>query len=74
MNTQRFTISFPAYLYEYLIHHIPSGKVSSFVAQAVEKELVNIDNDPVEEFVSLRNKLPRKSQSQILRAIKQGRK
>ncbi len=30
-------------------------------------------NDPIEEFISLRDKLPRKNQSQIMKVIKQGK-
>lgn len=52
---------------------MPSGRVSRFVAQAVEKELIELETDPIEEFVALREKLPKKDPPKILKAIKKGR-
>jgi len=73
MNTQRITVSLPNYLYEDLVRQMPSGQVSRFVAQAVEKELIKLETDPIDEFVALREKLPKKEKTQILKAIKKGR-
>ena len=73
MNTQRITVSLPNYLYEDLLRQMPSGRVSRFVAKAVEKELIGLETDPIEEFVALREKLPKKEKTRILGAIKKGR-
>lgn len=73
MNTQRITISLPKYLYEELVRQVPSGGVSNFVAQAIEKEMIKADIDPIEEFISLKDKLPKKKKATILKAIKEGR-
>lgn len=72
MNTQRITVSLPNYLYEDLVKQMPAGRVSRFVARAVEKELM-AQSDPVEDFIVLRKKLPKKEKPQILKAIKKGR-
>lgn len=72
-NTQRITVSFPKYLYEDLVQLVPSGQVSSFVAQAVEKELIEAEGDPFEEFMKLRKKFPKKRREEIMKAIKKGR-
>lgn len=47
MNTQRITVSLPKYLYEDLVQLVPTGRISNFVAQAVEKELIEVDIDPI---------------------------
>jgi len=73
MNTQRITISIPTYLYENLIRQLPAGKVSRFVAQAIEKELMKGETEPIEEFIALREKLPKKHRAEIIKAIKKGR-
>ncbi len=73
MNIQRITISIPGYLYENLIQQISAGQVSRFVTQAIEKELLSLEADPIEKFVSLREKLPKKKTTKILAAIKKGR-
>ena len=70
---QRVTISLPKYLYEVLVQHIPAGKVSSFTAQALEKELMELDSDPFERFIELREQLPKKKKLTLLKAIKKGR-
>ena len=72
-NTQRITVSFPKYLYEDLVQLVPTGQVSSFVAQAVEKELIEAGGDPFEEFIKLREKFPKRRREQIIRAIRKGR-
>jgi len=73
MNTQRITVSLPGYLYEDLLAQMPPGRVSRFVAQAVEKELTGLGTDPVEEFISLQKKLPKREKNEVLKAIKKGR-
>lgn len=74
MNTQRITVSIPKYLYDQLIRFTKPRKVSDFVAQAVERQLLEAkDTDPISEFVSLRKKLPKFPRKDILEAIKKGR-
>jgi hypothetical protein len=73
MNTQRITISIPNYLYDNLVRQLPAGKISRFVAQAIEKELARVGEEPTEEFIALRRKLPKKTREEIIRAIKKGR-
>lgn len=73
MNTQRITISLPKYLYENLLQQIPAGKVSSFVAQTIEKQLMTLPADPIDEFIDLRKKLPKRKKLDIIKAIKRGR-
>lgn len=73
MSMQRITVSLPKYIYEDLGERIPQGKVSSFVAQAVERKLLELKTDPINEFIALRKKLPKKSRAEVLAAIKKGR-
>jgi len=73
-NTQRITISLPKYLYEDLVQLIPTGQVSSFVAQAVEEQLIEFESDPFEEFMKLRKRFPKKQREEIIRAIRKGRR
>ena len=70
---QRITISVPEYLYENLVQQIPAGKLSRFAAQALEKELMKFNTNPIEEFVKLRKVLPKKKKGEILRAIQKER-
>lgn len=73
MNTQRISVSLPDYLYEDLVRQMPAGRVSRFVAKAVEKELLELETEPVEEFIDLREKLPKKTKTEIIKAIRKGR-
>lgn len=75
LNTQRLTISLPAYLHELLLSHVEKRHLSQYVAKALEKELIEseIVSDPVDEFFALRTLLPKKSRTQIERAVKKGR-
>lgn len=75
MNSQRVTISLPNYLYQKLIARTASGKISSFVAHVLEKDLFGTEmkKDPIEEFFALRKTLPKISRKQILNAIHKGR-
>lgn len=73
MNMQRITISVSEYLYENLVQQIPAGKLSRFATQALEKELMKFNTNPIEEFVKLRKILPKKKKVEILRAIQKGR-
>jgi len=73
MSMQRITISIPKYLYENLVQQIPAGKLSRFAVQALEKELMKLDTDLIEEFVKLRKILSKKKKLEILRVIRKGR-
>lgn len=74
-TTQRLTISLPEYLYQQLAKSVGPGRVSGFIAELLEKELLfqTPQRDPVEMFVKLRRILPKKSRAEIQRAIERGR-
>ena len=72
-HTYRITISLPYTVYNNLRRYVEKGKVSRFIAEAVEKELAKIVSDPIEEFMALRAKLPKKDKAEVLKAIKRGR-
>lgn len=77
MNTQRITVSLPFYIYESLIKRVPERKVSSFVSGILEEKLFFVkdgNSDPVRSFLSLRKKLPKVKDKEILQAIHKGRK
>ena len=77
MNTQRITISMPNYLYEQLLALAGKGNVSGFVTEATEAKILNkavaAKNDPVDAFFALRKIAPRRTNKQILEAIRKGR-
>lgn len=73
MDRQRITVSLPQYLADDLIRQIPAGQVSRFVSQAIEKEMMKAENDPVTDFINLRKSLPRFKKEAIMEAIKKGR-
>lgn len=77
MHTQRITISVPDYLYQQLIKITQPRKISRFVAQAIEKEIVEKKraHDPIDDFIVYmrKNKLVKKTRADILKAIKKGR-
>ena len=74
MNTQRLTISLPAYIYEQLTLLVRPRQISRFVTHAVEKQLLEEKTgNPIHEFTSLRHKLPKFTRKHILAAIQKGR-
>jgi len=76
MNYKRVTVSLPAYVYEDLVALLPRGGISSFVAEATEDKVLEHKinkKDPVEEFLALRNGLPKLTDKQIFAAIRKGR-
>ncbi|MFV1917430.1 MAG: hypothetical protein ACC618_03060 [Patescibacteria group bacterium] len=74
MNTQRITVSIPKYLYDQLVAVVSTRKVSKYVARALERQLLEEkDKDPINEFTSLREKLPKIPRKAILAGIKKGR-
>jgi len=73
MNIQRITVSLPDYLYKDLVKQMPPGRVSGFVARALERELLEMETEPIEEFITLAEKLPKKSRGEIIKAIRKGR-
>ncbi len=76
MNYQRVTVSLPKNVYQDLITLIGKGKVSSFVANATKKMVLDeklTPGSPVDAFLSHRDKLPKLSDKQIMAAIRKGR-
>ncbi len=73
MSMQRISISIPKYLYENLARQIPVRKLSRFAVQALEKELMRLNTNPIEEFIKIRKVLPKKKKLEILKAIQKGR-
>ncbi|HLD27041.1 MAG TPA: hypothetical protein VJB63_03735 [Patescibacteria group bacterium] len=77
MNIQRITVSIPDYLYQQLIKIAQPRKISRFITQAIEKEIVekNSARDPIDDFIVCmkKNKLVKKTRIDILKAIKKGR-
>lgn len=76
MNTQRITISLPTFLYKQITERVKSGEVSHFVTKAIEDKLLCMPKSPqeaVEDFLSLREKLPKLTRSEIKLAIEKGR-
>jgi len=75
MNTYRLTISLPNYLYQNLLKITKPRKISKFIASVLEEKIINLktSQNPVEDFLALRSKLPKKNANQILKAIKKGR-
>ena len=73
MSMQRITITIPDYIYADLTKLVPVRGISSFTARALEKELADKENSPVDEFIKMRKKLPHRKKSEILRAIGKGR-
>ncbi len=75
----RITISLPDYIYDSLTSYVSKGKISSFIADSIDNTLTKLkiekEVDPIDEFLSLRKKLnlPRKTSSQIKKAIEKGR-
>ncbi|MEK7168496.1 MAG: hypothetical protein AAB778_00615 [Patescibacteria group bacterium] len=76
MNYKRVTVSLPAYLYDDLMMLLPTGGVSGYVAEAVQKRVLQQKIKPenaVTDFLALRAEAPRKNIKQILNAIHKGR-
>ena len=77
MNYKRVTVSLPAYLYDDLMMLLPTGGISSYVAEAVEDRILDTKLkpklDPIEAFLSHRKNLPKLSHQQIMDAIHKGR-
>ena len=74
MSMQRISVSLPDHVYQGLNEQIPNGKVSAFVAQAIENKLISFNNDPIREFLMIKDKLPKKKDKEIIQAIKKGRR
>lgn len=75
LNTQRLTISLPAYLYELLVSRVEKRRLSQYVRKTLEKELIKSEviGDPIDDFFAARAFLPKKTRVQIKNAIKKGR-
>lgn len=75
---QRLTITLPDYTVDQLMRSVSKGNRSSFVAQAVENELIRqrmhkVVDDPLENLTALRSKLPKLTSKQIMNSIEKGR-
>ncbi|MEN8253681.1 MAG: hypothetical protein ABFQ62_04890 [Patescibacteria group bacterium] len=67
-STQRMTVSMPGYLYKQLHKYLEPGKRSSFIVEALEKEIAELrenlrkikqeKKDPIGEFLAFGNSLP----------------
>ena len=76
LNTQRVTVSLPNYIYERLVKQVPERQVSRFVAGVLEEKLLaslGKSNDPVDDFLEMRKKVPKFSYKKIREAINKGR-
>ena len=74
MTIQKISISLPRYLTDHLAVLLGKRELSGFIAKAVEEKLLrDTSADPVEEFIALRNRLPRVSDQAIRAAITKGR-
>lgn len=77
MNIQRITVSLPEYVHQQLITFIPPRKRSHFVARIIEREIVKMKTvkDPIDDFLDFykKNKLPKLTRADILKAIRKGR-
>lgn len=76
MNYKRITVSLPDYLYEDMLMLVPARGISGYVAEAVQKRVLQHKvklNDAVASFLELRTEAPRKNIKQILNAIHKGR-
>ncbi len=77
MNFQRVTVSLPKYIYEELSSLISKRQLSNFVTTVIEERILEHKSqtkDPISHFFSLREKTPKVSDTEILAAIKRGRK
>ena len=76
MNYQRVTVSLPKYIYEDLTTLLPRGEISSFVAEATQKRLLQkklAPKDAIANFWALRKIAPKRTTRQILAGIHKGR-
>jgi len=76
MNYQRVTVSLPKNIYEDLLVLYGKGKISSVVAEAVEKKVLEKKlepRDPIKAFFALRKITPKLTHKQIMDAIHKGR-
>lgn len=75
---KKITISIPDYLYRQVKKLTKPGEVSRFFADAILNRISSLvltkTNDPVEEFLALRDELPKFSRNEILEAIHRDRK
>ena len=76
MNYQRLTISMPATTYNDVVNLAGKGKVSGYITRAVKSMVLEeklMPADPVEAFLSHREKLPKLTNKEIMAAIRKGR-
>lgn len=77
MNYKRVTVSLPIYVYDDLLLLLPTGGISSYVAEAVEDKILDTKlkpkTDPFDEFLNLRKITTKISDIEIMQAIHKGR-
>ena len=76
MNYHRVTVSLPERTYEDLLKLWGKGKISSVVAEAVEKKVLEKKlepKDPIKAFFAHKKDLPKLTHKEIMDAIKKGR-
>ncbi len=75
---KKITISIPDYLYWQVKKLTKPGEVSRFFTEAIFNKISALvltkTGDPVEEFLALRDELPKFSRDEILESIHSGRK
>ncbi len=77
-NYKKITISIPDHLYRQVQKMAKPGEVSKFFSEAISTKVSSVvsakNTDPVEEFLALRDQLPKFSYKEIKEAIRAGRK
>jgi len=77
MNYKRVTVSLPSYVYDDLVMLLPTGGISSYVAEAIEDRILDTKlkpkTDPFDEFINLRKITTKISDIEIMQAIHKGR-
>jgi len=76
MNYQRVTISLPKNIYEDLLTIFGKGKISSVLAEAAERRVLEKKlepKDPIKAFFALRKITSKLTHRQIMDAIHKGR-
>ncbi len=82
MQYQKATFTLPVFLVEQLEKEVPHGEKSRSVSDAIQKWLIekrlkrvsSQGEDPVDDFIELRKKVPQYEQDEISEMIEEGRK
>ena len=74
MTVNKISISLPVHIAEYLSATVGKRHVSRFITKVLQEKLLrDTSKDPVEDFIAIRNRLPRVSDHAIRAAITKGR-